>query len=85
MRFVGSELDNEGRVEFCQGGVWQVICPGGIAPTSATVVCRELGHDPIGGKDRSNVCHQLSKLLFSFRWLSASDIGSKFISIYGAF
>ena len=66
VRFVGSELDNEGRMEFCQGGVWQVICPGGIAPTSATVVCRELGHNPIGGKDRSNVCHQLSKLLFSF-------------------
>ena len=65
VRFVGSELSNEGRVEFCQEGVWQVICPGGIDPTSATVVCRQLGHNPIGGEDRSNVHHQHSKLLFS--------------------
>ena len=51
---MGSELDNEGRVEICQRGVWQAICPGGIAPVSATVVCRELGYDLLGSKDRSN-------------------------------
>jgi hypothetical protein len=42
--------DDEGRVEFCQGGVWRVMCMAGFGPAAATVACKQLGHDPIGGK-----------------------------------
>ena len=78
MRFVGSALDNEGRVEFCQGGVWRVFCLGGINPASATVVCRKFGHDPIGGKDVPSTL-DYKVLFFSAlcRWLPASDFGWK--------
>ena len=65
VRLVGSELDNKGRLEFCQGGVWRVICQGGMDPVSATVACRQLGHDPIGGKYRSDVYHSASESYFS--------------------
>ena len=42
MRLVVEELEYEGRVEICYGGIWGTVCDDRINDDMATVVCRQL-------------------------------------------
>jgi hypothetical protein len=39
---VGGEEDEEGRLEYCSGGVWGTVCNEGWNLTDAQVACRQL-------------------------------------------
>ena len=43
IRLVGGSRPNEGRVEFCNEGVWGTVCSDKWDENNALVVCRELG------------------------------------------
>ena len=42
-RLVGGSRPNEGRVEYCNEGVWGTVCSDKWDDDNAMVVCRELG------------------------------------------
>lgn len=49
VRLVGGSSDLEGRVEFCNNGVWSTVCHNVYWNLpDATVVCRQLGFNTIG-------------------------------------
>ena len=49
VRLVGGSSDLEGRVEFCNSGVWSTLCHNIYWNLpDATVVCRQLGFNVIG-------------------------------------
>ena len=46
VRLAGGDIEQEGRVEVCFGGVWGTICRNGWGAGDAYVACRSLGYDP---------------------------------------
>ena len=45
---VGGRFPNEGRLEFCYGGVWGTVCRDQWGTADANVACRQLGFIDFG-------------------------------------
>ena len=45
---VGGRFPNEGRLEFCYGGVWGTVCRDQWGLADANVACRQLGFIDFG-------------------------------------
>ena len=48
MRLQGGIDSSNGRVEFCQSGIWGGVCSDEWDDNDARVVCGQLGYDPEG-------------------------------------
>ena len=48
VRLVDGSGPHEGRVEVCINEAWGTVCSNGWSNTDANVVCKQLGHLPIG-------------------------------------
>ena len=43
VRLADGEMANEGRVEYCQEGIWKILCSKIFNQDDANVLCRQLG------------------------------------------
>ena len=43
LRLVGEQINSQGTVQICIGGVWGTVCDDGWGTSDAQVVCRQLG------------------------------------------
>ena len=48
IRLVSYSTPSEGRLEYCQDGVWGTVCNQGWRAADSQVVCRELGYSSSG-------------------------------------
>ena len=48
IRLVSYSTPSEGRLEYCQDGVWGTVCNQGWGAADSQVVCRELGYSSSG-------------------------------------
>ena len=44
VRLVQGDIDREGTVQVCQGGIWSAVCDDQWGTPDAAVVCKQLGY-----------------------------------------
>ena len=49
VQLVDGTAENEGRAEYCYNGQWTPLCSS-FDDEEATVICKQLGYAPYGGK-----------------------------------
>lgn len=54
IRLAGGKIDQEGRVEVCNNGVWGSICSASFDTVDGHVICKDLGY-----KSKNQYNHQL--------------------------
>jgi len=50
VRLADGSQRNEGRVEYCIGGVWKILCSDFFHKSDAEVVCGQLGYEKIASE-----------------------------------
>ena len=63
---MGGSSSNEGRVEYCDSGVWRAVCDDQWDIYDTTVVCRQLGLQ-IGCKQCIDACPSLTDTVMIYK------------------
>ena len=73
VRLVGGQVDREGTVQVCQGGVWGSVCDDQWGTPDAAVVCRQLGY-PFDCESISSSCKLLHYYFVLIQTISMDKI-----------